>query len=59
MSMLTGDPAVKVYGLTRPQLKPTIDSTRGEHVNYYTIDTIPSLKIIDMIERKDTYFQVT
>ena len=29
-----------VFGLTRPELKPMIYSTRGEHANHYTTDAV-------------------
>ena len=31
---------LKVFGLTRPGLKPTIYRTRGEHANHYTTDAV-------------------
>jgi hypothetical protein len=35
-----------VFGLTRPGLEPTVYSTRGEHANHYTTDTVEPLIII-------------
>ena len=30
----------KIFGLIRPVLEPTIDSTRGKHTNYYTTSVL-------------------
>jgi len=31
-----------VFGLTRPEIEPTIYRTRGEHANNYTTDAVMS-----------------
>ena len=33
-----------VFGLTRPELEPTIYRTRGEHANYYATDAVEENK---------------
>jgi hypothetical protein len=34
-----------VFGLTRPELEPTINRTQGEHPNYYTTGTVRRIRI--------------
>jgi hypothetical protein len=31
-----------VFGLTRPELEPTIYHTQGEHANHYATDPVPN-----------------
>ena len=39
-------PVLLVFGLIWPGLEPTIYRTRGEHVNYYTIDAVKIIRLI-------------
>jgi hypothetical protein len=37
-----------VFGLTRPELKPTIYCTRGEHANHYITDAVVELAYLSL-----------